>query len=289
MTEKEMIDYIKISFPDLKINAVQVNRDGWDNTIIIINQEIVFRFPKNNDIAWNVVVETKLLKGLHKLEPEITIPDYTILRDENDELKCVYYRFIKGVSVKEGRINLTKKNAQILGDFLTKLHSMKPDLKLNSVQTPDYWNNLYHSVHNKIFPYLNEKQKNEINDTFLSFLNSNFSSSIKKSVIHGDLTASNIICDGSGMINGIIDFTDAQLGDPAFDFAGFYWNFGPDFTKDVLSYYNGAESAESLYTRVKSFYGLQPIFHELLYAIQHDITIDWETALKKFFKLKGNG
>lgn len=101
-----------------------------------------------------------------------------------------------------------------------------------------------------------------------------------------ELTASNIIYrQEKECINGIIVFTDAQIGDPAFDFAGLYWAFGIDFTKDVLRWYSSNENKELLLDRVKNFYELQPIFHELLYAFEKNQTINWKTALKKFSTL----
>lgn len=100
------------------------------------------------------------------------------------------------------------------------------------------------------------------------------------------MTTSNIIYSkDKGCVNGIIDFTDAQIGDPAFDFAGVYWTFGLDFTKDVLHWYNGYETSESLLKRVKTFYGLQPVFHELLYAIENNQEIKWKSALERFSTL----
>ncbi|WP_375137316.1 phosphotransferase [Cytobacillus oceanisediminis] len=104
----------------------------------------------------------------------------------------------------------------------------------------------------------------------------------KKVIIHGDLTTANILFNQEkGLVNGIIDFTDAQIGDPAFDFAGLYWSFGPDFTKDVLSYYK-AEDKESIFKRVQSFYGLQPIFHNLIFAVKENLDVNWETAFERF-------
>lgn len=86
-----------------------------------------------------------------------------------------------------------------------------------------------------------------------------------KVVIHGDLTSANILYHPSKKeISGIIDFTDTQIGDPAFDFAGLYWDFGDQFTKEALASYQTKFNKDEMYRRVTSFYGLQPIFHKWL-------------------------
>ncbi|MGY0694427.1 aminoglycoside phosphotransferase family protein [Virgibacillus sp. FSP13] len=291
MTEKEMINFIKNAIPELKINHIQFNQTGWDNDIIVINEDIVFRFPKNNDIARKVQSEAKLMTELNRVKSAVAVPNYKTLYDDRNQLKCVYYKYIHGTSLKEyGPRNLQNKtkNAKVIGEFLSELHCVKNKVgNFQSVQIYDYWNDLYTSVKEDIFPFLNKIQQQEIHQTFSGFIDLYPKQLFQKSIIHGDLGASNIIYDNQkGLINGIIDFTDAQLGDPAFDFAGFYWDIGPTFTRNVLSYYNGSESVESLYDRVKNFYGLQPVFHELLHAVHNEEAVNWDTALSKFSQLK---
>jgi aminoglycoside phosphotransferase (APT) family kinase protein len=47
-------------------------------------------------------------------------------------------------------------------------------------------------------------------------------------VIHRDFSEDHILLDPvSQRLAGVIDFTDASLGDPAFDFA-FLWSYGPE-------------------------------------------------------------
>ncbi len=285
-----MINFIKCALPELKINHIQLNQTGWDNDIIIINQNIVFRFPRNNNIARSVQGEAKLLNELNKGNPVVAVPNYKILYDDSNQLKCVYYKYIRGTSLKDyGPSNLQNraKNAKILGEFLSELHLVKTQGdNFLSVHSYDYWKDLYTSVKKDVFPFLNKIQRQDIRETFSEFLNIYSKQSFQKSIIHGDLSSSNIIYDNQkGIINGIIDFTDAQIGDPAFDFAGFYWDIGPTFTRNVLSYYNGSESVESLYDRVKNFYGLQPGFHELLHAVHNGKGVNWDVALSKFFQL----
>ncbi|MFB4169446.1 aminoglycoside phosphotransferase family protein [Virgibacillus sp. JSM 102003] len=279
--EQELIYFFRKALPKLKIHHYRRNTHGWDNDIIIVNEDTVFRFPKSDKVANKVMSEALLLKKINKHKPFLTIPDYTMLYEENNKLRCVYYEYIKGKPLEQKLMN--DRNAMLLGDFLTKLHRVNHP-KLSTLHTYDYWNGLFISVREKVYPNINGFLQQTITKLFTRFLDTFPTLTYPTTVIHGDLSASNIICN-KGEVTGIIDFTDAQISDPAFDFAGFYWEFGPEFTKKVLSFYEGIESKESIFERVESFYGLQPVFHELLHSVHDDQMVKWNSALSRFLKL----
>lgn len=292
MTENEMLCFVKNTFPDLTINEVHANDRGWDNDILIVNKKIVFRFPKSSDILSKILDERKILELLKLKNPILRIPDYEFVYS-GSELKGVKYSFLEGSSLSEIPINNLKNNplnAKAIGDFLTKLHSIDVsklnETNLGTTHTLKYWEGLYSKVKSDIFPFLNIHQQNDVNAVFSDFIDGFTKLTFNKTIIHGDLTASNIIYNKKkGNVSGIIDFTDAQIGDPAFDFAGLYWDFGPDFTEDVLHWYRGNETTDSILSRVKTFYGLQPIFHELLYAVKNNEEVNWNFAFEKFTAL----
>ncbi|MDW2879168.1 MULTISPECIES: aminoglycoside phosphotransferase family protein [Bacillaceae] len=287
--KEEYLEFISDEYPDLKIKKFQANEKGWDNDIVIINESLVFRFPKSEDVILKVEAEGKLLHLLKKKHPILQLPDYEYLY-QNQMLKCVRYDYLEGRMLGDISMDSFKnnqENARLLGDFLTKLHSIDPaeadTMNLKTLHTLEYWEALHSSVREEILPYLKDREKDLINGIFRDFLEEFPGYSIKKSIIHGDLTASNIIySEKKGRISAVIDFTDAQLGDPAFDFAGIYWAYGENFTKEVLSWYQTNESADALFKRVQSFYGLQPIFHELLYDVRNGKKPDWKAGLGKF-------
>lgn len=289
MREKEMLAYVKRYFPHLVIKEVKANNSGWDNDLIIINNKLVFRFPKSEEVAAKVKTEGEILTAVRARNPLLLIPEYEYM-DEDDRVKGVKYPVIEGNSLSEYPANIITchfENARLLGDFLTKLHSIEVAqvnrTKLTSLHSHSYWESFYKKVERQVFPFFKNKQQEQIAHLFERFLESYEDIPAKKVIIHGDLTTSNIIYNKQkGRISGIIDFTDAQIGDPAFDFAGIYWAYGPDFTKNVLSCYQSSEKTEAIFKRVSNFYGLQPVFHELLYALENQYTINWETALDRF-------
>ena len=66
-------------------------------------------------------------------------------------------------------------------------------------------------------------------------------------VIHGDFTDDHILLESvDGRLAGVIDFTDACLGDPAYDFA-FLWAYGPWVPERVARAHGpGVDHAEML-------------------------------------------
>jgi aminoglycoside 2''-phosphotransferase len=284
--KEEMIRFVRRTMPELTIHTSEVKENGWDNDILIINEQQVFRFPKTDRIIDQIKNECELLEQLARKKPALQIPRYKLIY-ERDMFRAVAYPFLSGESLNEHPVDLRKnpENAQLLGDFLMKLHQIKGS-HLPSIHTFRYWLSLFESLRKKVFTRLHGEEQLAIEDVFTHFLNGYAAFSYKKVPIHGDLSASNIIFDRAEYkISGIIDFTDAQMGDPAFDFAGIYWNYGPEYTRKVLSFYQSDESSEEMFERIRTFYGLQPVFHELLHSIENNEPIDF-AQLKRFMELK---
>ncbi len=56
-------------------------------------------------------------------------------------------------------------------------------------------------------------------------------------VIHGDLYAGHILVDEKGMITGLIDWSEGQVGDPSVDFAGHSMLFGEASLRELILQY----------------------------------------------------
>ncbi|MBX0334230.1 macrolide 2'-phosphotransferase [Pontibacter sp. HSC-14F20] len=59
-------------------------------------------------------------------------------------------------------------------------------------------------------------------------------------LVHGDLQAAHILTDENGKVNGLLDWTEAEVSDPAIDFVALLAAFGEDFLKRVLTAYEQA-------------------------------------------------
>jgi macrolide phosphotransferase len=56
-------------------------------------------------------------------------------------------------------------------------------------------------------------------------------------LVHGDLHPGHILVDDQAQVTGLIDWTEAQIGDPAVDFVGHYLVFGRASLEALLSHY----------------------------------------------------
>jgi aminoglycoside phosphotransferase (APT) family kinase protein len=64
-------------------------------------------------------------------------------------------------------------------------------------------------------------------------------------LVHNDLWPEHVLFNPhSGSVNGIIDWGDTAIGDPAVDFAGLYTWYGESWMKCVLEFYPGALDSE---------------------------------------------
>ncbi|MCC5830774.1 MAG: macrolide 2'-phosphotransferase [Phycisphaeraceae bacterium] len=59
-------------------------------------------------------------------------------------------------------------------------------------------------------------------------------------LVHGDLHAGHILIDRTASVTGIIDWTEAMVGDPAIDFAGYLTTFGDEATGRFIAAYQEA-------------------------------------------------
>ncbi len=95
-------------------------------------------------------------------------------------------------------------------------------------------------------------------------------------LVHGDLAPEHILCEPDGnAIYGVIDWGDAQLGDPALDFAGLFSLGGEALVDRTLSFYQGPVD-ETFRRRVRFYYTIAPF-----YEIRYGLAIEDESHLRR--------
>ena len=97
---------------------------------------------------------------------------------------------------------------------------------------------LYLDVQKYAFPVLTAQERIWTQKLFETFLTNHENWPFEPVPIHGDLDSSNILCDPErGPLLGVIDFEEACLGDPAWDFCALSAEFGPAFLQTLLNAY----------------------------------------------------
>ena len=249
MKAEFFLEQIKNEFSQVKWEKYRILSHGWDHVVIIFDEKLIFRFPKDKDYKEELRNEIQLLKFLKK-RVKVGIPEYTFVSKSKSlagyemlngrELKLSHYkRFTR--SDKE-------KFAKQIAGFLTDLHSTPNSAisKFNiNVDNPskDY-KELANNTKNFLFPRFNKKEilvaEKYLDELKIALDQSNYSNVL----IHNDLTWEHILWDKNKV--NIIDFSDRTFGDPASDFAGL-WEYGQKFVRRVYEFYQGKKDDQLLH------------------------------------------
>jgi aminoglycoside 2''-phosphotransferase len=284
----DYIERIKAVYPELIIEDVYLNDIGQNNDVLIINNSLVFIFPKYKKGIVSLKEETKILEHIRgTLSIPIPYPEYKSFELLEPGKVFTGYKRIEGNPLwNEHLIKVNKvdsiKIAKQLVTFLIEIHSLPKEnlhkyLKLKDSNPYEEMKELFNNIQDKLFQFINEKDKKDIIYSFESFLNNE--EHLKTTLIHGDFGASNILwnskkCD----ISGIIDFGGTRIGDPAYDFAGILSSYGEDFFNKCIDLYpNGSEIAKRV-TFYKSTFALQEALHGLL----NNDTRAFENGIKEY-------
>ena len=154
-------DRIKEHFPNLDINTIHENKDGLINDVLILNEERVFRFAKNNDHAKKTLMHEILIVELISQYVGVTVPEFDIVEED-----FVSYQFIPGKPLLRNDIVILNhseqvKLAQQLAQFLKDLHTI-PEVKWteNEIGPSDVnrnyevWSKLYEDIQDQLFPHM---------------------------------------------------------------------------------------------------------------------------------------
>ncbi|MDF2788774.1 MAG: aminoglycoside phosphotransferase [Neobacillus sp.] len=284
---EKYIERIKQVYPGLSILKCKPNEIGQNNDVLIVNESIVFRFPKYQRGIESLKKETEILESI-KNNVSIPIP-YPIYQSfEKWEVGKVFvgYEFIQGSPLWKTSFDSIKNEdvlnrlASQLVNFLNEIHSFdKNNLTLEETNSREQMVDLYQRMQNKLFPYMREEAQHQISHSFKTFLSSEVCSNLSTTLVHGDFGATNILWDPNTYnISGIIDFGGSGIGDPAYDFAGILSSYGEEFFTMCLDLYpNGAEIAE----RVR-FYSSTFALQEALHGVENDDIEAFENGIKAF-------
>jgi len=281
------MEIIKEKNPELIIEKYSFNTEGQNNDIVIVNDTLVFKFPKYQQGIAKLEKEIDLLNIL-KTYITLDIPNYKYKNFEPLEVGRVFggYKIIKGTSLKKDIFcNITKQQniAKQLATFLKQLHSIPIEkININKMTNDDNyseWKNLFEGIQQKLFKFMSKGSKDLISRNFNDFLGQDLN--FKQTVIHGDFGPSNIIFDPrSKLISGIIDFNEVSIGDPAIDIASLIgpFGYGEDFVKTFESTY---PNVQELMKRAK-FYSSTFALQEALFGIEVGDEKAFEEGIKEY-------
>lgn len=236
---------IREAFPELALSSLRADPDGLINDVLILNEELVFRFPKNDTWA------RELLRN--EIRVIDLLSDYTnmhlpVFEHRFDDF--VAYKFIPGTALQRNDILTLDDTAQDriaeqLADFLRQMHTipMVEIIRHNISQSDvnrshNVWRRLAEDVERVLFPLMMAHTRQWVVRHFEPILKDEHWMEYQAALINGDVSPYHILHDGKGTkINGIIDFGTAGIGDPAADFACIIYHYGETFLQRMAKFY----------------------------------------------------
>jgi len=242
---------IRELFPKLEISSVSVNRDGLINDILIVNEDLVFRFPRNSDWGKKLFVNEIKIIELARRYVEIPLP---VFEYKSDDLAV--YRYIKGDALRREdilKLNVGEQDeiARALAVFLKQFHTIPhSELAKNEIAPSDVnrsretWLKLFENVRKELFPLMMPHVRESVSEHFAPVLADENFMDYTPQLINGDIVPYHIIFDRERRrINGIIDFGTAGSGDAAADFSCIIYNYGESFLAKMAKDYTEIETA----------------------------------------------
>src|SRR4030095_12270960 len=205
--------------PEVVVNSIDSNREGLLNDVVIINGELIFRFPKHEYGFKHLQDEARVLRLLKNY---LTLNIPSPLYETGD---CLAYRMIPGETLRRDMLmKLSESDQQVianqLAQFLKELHGV-PISAIADFEVPladalmkyEAWVNAYERIREKVFSLLMPHVRDWVTEHFESHLADRSNFEYEMRMVDTDIPPYHIMFDGrTNRINGIIDFGCAGLG-----------------------------------------------------------------------------
>jgi aminoglycoside 2''-phosphotransferase len=237
------LDRIRAWQPDLPIHTARLNRDGLINDVVIIDESLVVRFPKD-DYGRRAMVQEGRVLDLARRHVAVRLPQF----DHRGE-DFVAYHFLPGEPLLH-HVLLSQSAAtqeRLIGQlalFFRQLHAIPRDVADQhgigaslAQRSREGWLEFYATVEQDLFPLLMPDARVWARQHFAPVIDGSLSLDYEPALMHGDLAAYHILYDpAAGEIAGVLDFGTAGLGDPAVDYAIVIAEFGESILRRMAAY-----------------------------------------------------
>ncbi|MFC8688936.1 macrolide 2'-phosphotransferase MphJ [Brevibacillus porteri] len=231
--------------------TVKVNESGLDFLAIfastIDDAPWVLRQPRRDDVVETARYEKKVLDLVAK-HLRVEVPDWQVHTSE-----FIAYPILSGTPM--ATINMETKNyewylnpeslpelcIQTWAEALVELHSIHHDLARDAGIRVKQPSEARASLREK----MNEVKRvfgvsGALWDRWQKWLADDTFWPTHSVLVHGDLHPGHILVDENGKVTGLLDWTEAEVADPATDFTVFYMLFGDSGLADFIKRYEKA-------------------------------------------------
>jgi aminoglycoside phosphotransferase (APT) family kinase protein len=179
--------------------------DGYDYEVVVVDDAWVFRFPRRAEVAQVLEQEVELLPKLARGLP-VGVPRFAHV---SREPPYVLYPLIEGTP-------LVDEDPQGVQEFLCALHALDAEsLRLRQPVWIDEYAERCERFARDVLPLLEVDMQGRARDLLAE---ARTLTGFEPVPIHADLLPEHLLCR-DGRLAGVIDWSDACVGDPALDYA----------------------------------------------------------------------
>lgn len=260
--ERKAAELIGTQFPALASEPVAKLGYGWDNTVFLVGNDYVFRFPRRSVAVASIEMEGKLLPELEAYVPlPYAKPIFYGIKDVEYPSPFLGYPYLRGKFAMGLTDEQRERSVDLLADFLRSLHAFPLEKAREFGVQKDHriLTDIYRrkrsmqDFHAKIEPRLSEEQNRAIRD----YLDEIGKAHVEPrfAFLHGDLHFKNVLVDeASGIVSGIIDWGDMNIGHPACDLSIAYSFVPPRARSGFFARYGSVDEETKLLARLIAVY-----------------------------------
>ncbi len=222
------LELIREQFPDLSPLKIRVLGAGWDNTAFMLDEDLIFRFPRREIAVPLLEAEWCILPQLApRLPLPIPIPKWRGSPTLRFSWPFIGYKMLPGFTACYANLSEEEREAlaQPIASFLSQLHAIPRSIIsgcqiLGDNQGRIDWKQLIPKVMKNIeeLSLLNLFEKRHVLESLVASLQ-NLRPPITSVIVHGDFYVRHILVNETHHLAGVIDWGDIHLGDPAIDLA----------------------------------------------------------------------
>ena len=249
VVNEELARGLLAQFPELEVESLRPFAEGWDYTILLVNEQWAFRFPRREMAVPGVRREIAVLPELAPLLP-IPVPAPVFVGEPADGFPWPFFgsAFLPGRELGEAALDDGPRVevGRSLARFLRRLHdadvayrlpadaNRRADMstrvpkareQLDALGAAGIWQRPA-----AVDRLLDEAERLPRSDASI--------------VVHGDLHFRQVLVDET-TLTGVIDWVDVCRSDPAIDLSMF-WSYLPPEGRDVFLAEYGEVSNEQL-------------------------------------------
>lgn len=254
--EALFLERVRQEFHEIKWSTCRYVTQGWDHEVLVLDEKIILRTPKDKRNAVKIQDEIRLLNYLNG-KVRAGIPHYEYISADGT---IAGYKMLPGRELRAQVFQALADDekeiiAEALADLFTVLHSTPGTLieQLNTReedQRADFAE-LKRNVGQYLQPRLNGSELDVIAEYFVE-LQITLDDGYQRVLTHSDLSGDHILWNEQSRQVSIIDFADRSLSDPAVDFAGLF-EYGAEFAGKVFDLYGGKKD-NSLLSRAELYF-----------------------------------